>query len=82
MANRSLPTLPAPARSVKVTGAFASSREPVTCSCSEEVLLPDFGRRVELADGELVLVDFIADRAGDYAFTSRIGDLHGTIIAR
>jgi P-type Cu+ transporter len=53
-----------------------------TAASSEEVVFPDIARRVQLHDGELVLVDFTPERAGEYEFISGTGTLRGKVIAR
>lgn len=51
-----------------------------TAACSEEVVLPDFARRAQLPEGELVPVDFTPERAGEYEFTCGMGMLRGKIV--
>jgi plastocyanin domain-containing protein len=53
-----------------------------TAACSQEVVFPDLARRVRLYDGELAMVDFTPERAGEYEFTSGTGTLRGRVIAR
>jgi plastocyanin domain-containing protein len=53
-----------------------------TAACSEEVVFPDFARRAQLPQGELVAVDFTPERAGEYEFTCAMGMLRGKLIAR
>ena len=53
-----------------------------TAACSEEVIFPDFARRAELPEGELVAVDFTPDHPGDYEFTCAMGMLRGKLIVR
>ena len=53
-----------------------------TAACSEEVIFADFARRAQLPEGELVPVDFIPDRAGEYEFTCAMGMLRGKLIVR
>lgn len=51
-----------------------------TAACSEEVLFPDFARRAQLPEGQLVPVDFTPERAGEYEFTCGMGMLRGKLI--
>lgn len=53
-----------------------------TAACSEEVVLPDFGRRAQLPEGELVTVEFLPEHAGDYEFTCGMGMLRGKVVVR
>jgi plastocyanin domain-containing protein len=53
-----------------------------TAACSEEVLFPDFQRRAQLPEGELVPVDFTPEQAGEYEFTCGMGMLRGKVVAR
>jgi plastocyanin domain-containing protein len=51
-----------------------------TAACSEEVVFPDFARRAQLPEGELVPVDFVPERPGEYEFTCGMGMLRGRIV--
>lgn len=53
-----------------------------TAACSEEVIFPDFARRAQLPEGELVPVEFTPQQAGEYPFHCGMGMLHGKVIAR
>jgi plastocyanin domain-containing protein len=53
-----------------------------TAACSEEVVLPDFARRVQLPEGELVAVDFTPQDAGEYEFHCGMGMLRGRVLVR
>ena len=53
-----------------------------TAACSEEVIFPDFARRAQLPEGELVPIDFTPQQAGEYAFHCGMGMLHGKVVAR
>ena len=53
-----------------------------TAACSEEVVVPDFFRRERLPEGELVLVEFTPDQAGEYEFHCGLGMLRGKVVAR
>jgi plastocyanin domain-containing protein len=51
-----------------------------TAACSEEVLFPDFGRRVRLPEGELVTLDLDPAATGEYQFTCGMGMLRGRLV--
>lgn len=51
-----------------------------TAACSEEVVFPDFARRAELPEGELVPVEFTPERPGEYEFTCGHGMLRGKVV--
>lgn len=51
-----------------------------TAACSEEVLFPDFARRAQLPEGQLVPIDFTPERPGAYEFTCGMGMLRGTLV--
>ena len=53
-----------------------------TAACSEEVVFPDFGRREQLPEGELVLVEFTPEQAGEYDFHCGMGMLRGKVVVR
>ena len=51
-----------------------------TAACSEEVVFPDFARRAQLPEGELVGVEFVPEQAGEYEFTCGMGMLRGKVV--
>lgn len=53
-----------------------------TAACSEEVIFPDFGRRVQLPEGQLVAVEFIPEQAGEYEFHCAMGMLRGRLVVQ
>jgi plastocyanin domain-containing protein len=53
-----------------------------TAACSEEVVFPDFARRAQLPEGELVPVEFTPDQAGEYEFHCGMGMLRGKVVVR
>ena len=53
-----------------------------TAACSEEVVFADFHRRTQLPEGELIAVDFVPERAGEYEFTCGMGMLRGKLVVR
>ena len=50
-----------------------------TSSCSEEVVLPDFGMKRFLPANRTTLVEFVPTRAGTFEFTCGMGMLRGRI---
>jgi plastocyanin domain-containing protein len=53
-----------------------------TAACSEEVVFPDFARRAQLPEGELIAVEFTPQEAGEYEFHCGMGMLRGKVVAR
>ena len=53
-----------------------------TAACSEEVIFPDFARRAQLPEGELIPVEFTPDEAGEYEFHCGMGMLRGKLLVR
>ena len=53
-----------------------------TAACSEEVVFADFARRAQLPEGELVPVEFVPERPGEYEFTCGMGMLRGKVVVR
>ena len=53
-----------------------------TAACSEEVIFPDFSRRAQLPEGELVPVEFTPNEAGEYEFHCGMGMLRGRLVVR
>jgi plastocyanin domain-containing protein len=51
-----------------------------TSSCSEEVVLPDFGVRKFLAPFRRTIVELVPRQAGTFDFTCGMGMLHGKLI--
>ncbi|WP_395144032.1 cupredoxin domain-containing protein [Armatimonas sp.] len=51
-----------------------------TSSCSEEVVIPEFGIRKKLPAHEKTKVEFTPDKPGRYSFTCGMGMLRGTLI--
>ena len=50
-----------------------------TSSCSEEVVLPDFGMKRFLPVNRTTLVEFVPTKAGTFEFTCGMGMLRGRI---
>jgi plastocyanin domain-containing protein len=55
-------------------------RREETASCSEMVLLPDFGKSAQLPTGETVAVEFIPKDPGEYEFACQMGMFRGRLI--
>ncbi|WP_019946791.1 cupredoxin domain-containing protein [Hymenobacter aerophilus] len=53
-----------------------------TASCSEELLLPDFGIRRELPAFQTTTVELQPDKAGTYPFTCGMGMLRGSLVVK
>lgn len=53
-----------------------------TAACSEEVVFPDFARRVQLPEGEMVPVEFTPEQAGEYEFHCGMGMLRGKLLVQ
>ena len=53
-----------------------------TASCSEEVVLPDFGIRQKLPAHKKTVVEFTPEKPGRYAFTCGMGMLRGTLVVQ
>ncbi|WP_394794644.1 cupredoxin domain-containing protein [Armatimonas sp.] len=51
-----------------------------TASCSEEVVIPEFGIRKKLPAHEKTKVEFTPDKPGRYSFTCGMGMLRGTLV--
>jgi plastocyanin domain-containing protein len=49
-------------------------------SCTEEVVLPDFGIRRFLPTGSTTAVEFTPDRPGTFEFTCGMGMVRGTLV--
>lgn len=55
-------------------------RREETAACSEQVVLPDFGKSAALPTGEVVPVEFMPGEPGSYQFTCQMGMLRGQIV--
>lgn len=55
-------------------------RREETATCSEKVIFADFGKSADLPTGEVVAVEFVAEKAGEYEFTCQMGMLKGKLI--
>lgn len=55
-------------------------RREETAACSEQVVLPDFGKSAPLPTGVVIPVEFMAGEPGEHEFTCQMGMLRGRII--
>ncbi len=55
-------------------------RREETAACSEMVILPDFGKSARLPEGEIVPIEFLPERPGEYEFTCQMGMLRGKLV--
>jgi plastocyanin domain-containing protein len=55
-------------------------RRDETAACSERVVLADFGKSASLPEGEVVPVEFLPERPGEYEFTCQMGMLRGKLV--
>lgn len=53
-----------------------------TNSCTEEVVVPDFGIRTYLPAHETTAVEFTPEKTGSYAFSCGMGMVHGKLIVQ
>jgi len=57
-------------------------RREESSSCSEMVLLPDFGKSAHLPQGKTVPLEFMPDKAGEYEFACQMGMLRGKLVVQ
>jgi plastocyanin domain-containing protein len=50
-------------------------------TCGEEVVLPGFGKRAHLPEGQTVPVEFVPEKPGEYEFTCGMNMYRGKLIA-
>ena len=55
-------------------------RRDETAACSEQVVLPDFGKSAPLPTGTVVPIEFMPGDPGEHEFTCQMGMLRGRII--
>jgi plastocyanin domain-containing protein len=55
-------------------------RRDESASCSEMVLLPAFGKSAKLPEGQIVPIEFLPDKPGEYDFACQMGMLRGKLI--
>lgn len=57
-------------------------RREETASCSEMVILQDFGKSAHLPTGETVPVEVLPEAPGTYEFTCQMGMFRGKLVVR
>ncbi len=55
-------------------------RREETAACSERVVLADFGKSSALPEGQIVPIEFLPERPGEYDFTCQMGMLRGKLV--
>jgi plastocyanin domain-containing protein len=55
-------------------------RREETAACSEMVVFGDFGKSAKLPEGEVVPVEFLPEKPGEYEFSCQMGMLRGKLI--
>jgi plastocyanin domain-containing protein len=55
-------------------------RREETAACSEQVVLPDFGKSAPLPTGTIVPIEFMPGDLGEHEFTCQMGMLRGRIV--
>jgi plastocyanin domain-containing protein len=55
-------------------------RREETAACSEQVVLPDYGKSAALPTGAIVPVEFMPTESGEHEFTCQRGMLRGRIV--
>lgn len=55
-------------------------RREETAACSEMVILGDFGKSAHLPEGQVVPVEFLPEKAGEYEFACQMGMLKGKLV--
>ncbi len=55
-------------------------RREETAACSEMVVFNDFGKSAQLPTGEIVPVEFLPEKPGEYEFSCQMGMFRGKLI--
>ena len=55
-------------------------RREETAACSEQVVLPDFGKSAALPTGAVIPLEFLPAEPGEHEFTCQMGMLRGRIV--
>ncbi|MBI3963024.1 MAG: cupredoxin domain-containing protein [Deinococcus sp.] len=55
-------------------------RREESAACSEMVIFSDFGKSARLPEGEMVPIEFLPERPGEYEFTCQMGMLRGRLV--
>jgi plastocyanin domain-containing protein len=51
-------------------------------TCGEEVIIPGFGKRAHLPEGQTVTIEVTPDKPGEYEFTCGMNMYRGKLIAQ
>ncbi|HEX2924250.1 MAG TPA: cupredoxin domain-containing protein [Chloroflexota bacterium] len=57
-----------------------SFRREESAACSEMVVFGDFDKSATLPEGEIVPIEFLPERPGEYDFTCQMGMFRGKLI--
>jgi plastocyanin domain-containing protein len=57
-----------------------SFRRDETASCSEMVIFPDFNKSATLPEGQVVSIELLPEKPGEYEFRCQMGMLRGKLI--
>jgi plastocyanin domain-containing protein len=55
-------------------------RREESAACSEMVVFGDFGKSAKLPEGEIVPIELLPDKPGDYAFSCQMGMFRGRLV--
>lgn len=55
-------------------------RREETATCSEMVVFGDFGKSARLPEGEVIPVEFLPEKPGEYEFACQMGMLRGKLV--
>jgi plastocyanin domain-containing protein len=55
-------------------------RREETAACSEQVVIPDYGKSAPLPTGTIVPIEFMPGDLGEHVFTCQMGMLRGRIV--
>jgi plastocyanin domain-containing protein len=51
-------------------------------TCGEEVIFPDFGKRVHLPENQTISLEVVPDKPGEYEFTCGMNMYRGKLVAQ
>ena len=57
-----------------------SFRREESAACSEMVVFGDFGKSARLPEGEIVPIELMPEKPGEYAFTCQMGMFRGRLV--
>ena len=55
-------------------------RREESAACSEMVVFSDFGKSARLPEGQIVPVEFVPDKPGEYPFSCQMGMIRGRLV--